>query len=308
MRPPLESAQNVLLYPAPGRPMKHRLPVRKSPDQGGNSQADSRTVDCMPPPVLGYDRAGHGEPLLLLHGIGSARQDFAALLPALTKDFDVLTVDLPGHGASPSTLRIPSVSVLTDAIEADLDAHHIGRVHVLGNSLGARIAIELARRGRAKSVVAIAPPGLALPPERVYQAALMTAARLILRAGRKGIGPLSKTSAGRIPLLAGLRAQPWKTSREEALTLYHGFATASQFWTTLVFAIVLDIPQDLHKITCPVVLAQGTVDIVGCGQTPRYLLIPGSTFRLLPAGGHAPHSDTPDMLTRLVHEVTQAAR
>ena len=50
--------------------------------------------------VLGYDRVGSGEPLVLLHGFGSTRDDFAALIPALGRDFEVFAIDLPGHGES----------------------------------------------------------------------------------------------------------------------------------------------------------------------------------------------------------------
>src|SRR4051812_44830774 len=105
------------------------------------------------------DRAGHGEPLLLLHGIGSPRDDFAALVPRLVTHFDVLDVDLPWHGGSASVPWPPTVAALTHAVEADLDARGLDRVHVLDNSLGGRIAIELAARHRARSVVAL-PPGL----------------------------------------------------------------------------------------------------------------------------------------------------
>jgi hypothetical protein len=41
----------------------------------------------MPVPALSYDRVGEGEPLLLLHGFGSTREDFAALTPDLAQDF-----------------------------------------------------------------------------------------------------------------------------------------------------------------------------------------------------------------------------
>ena len=51
---------------------------------------------------LSWNCAGSGEPLLLLHGIGTTRDDFSALRPALEADYDVLAVDLPGHGESPA--------------------------------------------------------------------------------------------------------------------------------------------------------------------------------------------------------------
>src|ERR1700755_67167 len=102
-------------------------------------------------------RTRSGEPLLLLHGLGTSRRDFTAVLPALTDRFDVINVDLPGIGRSPHLEQRPTVAAITDAVEHTLDVEGLGRVDVLGNSLGARIALELAVRGRARSVVADRP-------------------------------------------------------------------------------------------------------------------------------------------------------
>src|SRR5215218_4013886 len=123
--------------------------------------------------TLAWERAGEGEPLVLLHGIGTTRDDFVPVRAQLAAEYEVLTVDLPGHGQSPSLRARPTVSALTDIVGADLDALGHPRVHLLGNSLGARIALELARRRRALSVVAISPSGLNLPLERAYQGLVM---------------------------------------------------------------------------------------------------------------------------------------
>jgi pimeloyl-ACP methyl ester carboxylesterase len=133
---------------------------------------------------LYWDRAGSGEPLLLLHGIGSTHDDFAALRPRLDAEFDVLAPDLPGHGRSGALDGPSTIAAVADAVEADLDALGLDRVHVLGNSIGARLALELAVRRRARSVVAIAPSGLNTPAERLYQGAVIGTARLMLRALR----------------------------------------------------------------------------------------------------------------------------
>jgi len=74
--------------------------------------------------------------------------------------YRVLAPDLPGTGASPALVGPPTVAALARALERDLDRLGIGDVHVLGTSLGGRIGLELARRQRARSVVAIAPSGL----------------------------------------------------------------------------------------------------------------------------------------------------
>jgi pimeloyl-ACP methyl ester carboxylesterase len=250
---------------------------------------------------LSLTRSGTGDPLLLLHGWGSSRRDFAAVLPALSERFDVLNVDLPGAGRSPHLLERPTVAAITDAVERTLDAEDVGRVHVLGNSLGARVALELARRGRARSVVSIAPSGLNVLPERIFQGAGMAMGRLAGRTAAPLMGPLSRSAIGRTALLLPLKTRPWSTSREEAIGAREGFADSRDWWRTVLWGLLLDVPRGLRHIDCPVLLVQGTADWVAMGQTVRYLpLIPRSRFRPLLAAGHAPQSDRPDTIVRLV--------
>ena len=257
--------------------------------------------------TLAATRTGTGPTLLLLHGIGSARQDWATLLPHLTPDFDVLAVDLPGHGESLPVEGRPTVGALADALEADLDARGLGAVHVFGNSLGGRLALELARRGRARSVVAVAPSGSNVLPERLYQLAFMATARLTARALRPVLPALARRRAPRTLLLAGLRAQPWKATQDEVLALRAGFGGSPDFWQQLLWALLLDVPFGVREIRCPVTLAQGLLDPVAPMQTPRYAaLVQGSTLALLPWSGHAPHSDQPALLARLVRETAAA--
>ena len=62
---------------------------------------------------LSLTRTGSGEPLLLLHGMGSSRRDFATVLEPLSREFDVLDVDLPGVGRSPALVERPTVAAIT---------------------------------------------------------------------------------------------------------------------------------------------------------------------------------------------------
>jgi pimeloyl-ACP methyl ester carboxylesterase len=258
--------------------------------------------------VLGYNRVGSGDPLVLLHGFGSTRDDFAGLVTALAADFEVWSFDLPGHGESPMIDGVPTVAALTAAVLRDLDAHGLDRVHVLGNSLGGRIAIELACEGRARSVVAISPSGLGLPAERMHQGNLMITSRLINMARRPWIDALSETAAGRTALLAGMRSLPWRATPVEARIGKGGFGAQRGFWPTLVNAILADVPTGLDRIDCPVIVAQGSLDIVGSAQTPRYTpLIRGAQFVPLPGGGHAPMSDNPSLIIDLVHRAASRA-
>jgi pimeloyl-ACP methyl ester carboxylesterase len=260
-------------------------------------------------PLLSTDRCGHGEPLLLLHGMGSTRRDFAAVVDDLAARFEVLNMDLPGVGRSPALTRVPGVGAIADAVERTLDAEGIGRVHVLGNSLGARVALELAGRGRALSVVAISPSGLNVLPERIYQGTSMALARVGMRTTAPLIDQLSRSHLGRAALLAPLKARPWRTSKDEAIGAREGFADSRDFWRTLWWGLMLDVPRGLDRIDCPVTLVQGTADWIASGQTVRYLpLVPGSRFRPLLAAGHAPQSDRPGSILRIVERTAEQAR
>jgi pimeloyl-ACP methyl ester carboxylesterase len=257
---------------------------------------------------LFWDCAGAGEPLLLLHGIGSTHDDFVALRPQLDAQYRVLAPDLPGHGRSPALARRPTIAAITDAVTADLDELGVGRAHVLGNSIGARVGLELAVRDRARSVVAISPSGMNNPGERLHQGRLMATNRLALRTLRLLIPAAARTTIGRSALLAGLRSMPWRSTETEARALKEGFAEADAFWQMLWWGILADVPTGLDRIDCPVVLAQGTADLVAVGQTPRFLAgIRGARFVPLYGAGHAPQSDAPDAILGLVSASTAAA-
>lgn len=258
--------------------------------------------------LLHVDRTGHGEPLLLLHGFGSSRRDLVGVVPALAERFEVLNADLPGVGDSPALRERPTVRAITDAVERTLDAEDVGRVHVLGNSLGARVGLELARRGRARSVVALSPSGMNVPLERLVQGAGMAVARGVGRTARPLLAPLSRSALGRTALLAPLKTRPWAITPEEALGARDGFADSSAYWRMLLWALLVDVPTGMRRIDCPVTLAQGTADWIAAGQTVRYRpLIRGSRFRPVLAAGHAPVSDRPRRVVELVAETAAAA-
>lgn len=244
-------------------------------------------------------RTGSGPPLLLLHGLGSSHRDWATLQPRLAAHFDTIAVDLPGQGEAPPLPVRPTVGALVDALERDLDARGLDRVHLLGDSLGGRLALVLAERGRALSVVAVGPSGTNVPPERAVQAAGYVLAALVARVVRPALPALSRSAVARTALLANLRLRGWRATPEEAMALGDGFA-APDIWRMLVWSTLLDVARPADP-QCPVTLAQGSHDWVAMGQTPRFLLlVRGARFRVLPLAGHAPMSDVPDRLVRMV--------
>ena len=116
---------------------------------------------------LVHDRRGSGEPLVLLHGIGSRWQVFAPVLDLLAAHHEVWAVDLPGFGASAPAPRA-DIAGLTDAVEEWIGEQGLGRPHVAGNSTGGGIALELASRGVVASATGLAPIGFWSRRERQF--------------------------------------------------------------------------------------------------------------------------------------------
>lgn len=248
------------------------------------------------------------EPLLLLPGIGASRRNFARIADDLAERFRLLAVDLPGHNGSPALPVRPTVPAIADAVEEVLDAYGLDRAHALGDSLGGRVALELAQRGRTLSAVAIAPSGMGLSLERLHQAAGLALARGVARTLHPVLPALARHRVARTVLLPGLQARPWRASEDDVLSLREGFGETRDYWRLLFWAALADVPAGFEQVDCPVVLAQGAGDVIALGQTPRFLsLVPGSRFRLLPLAGHAPMSDVPEEVVRLVHEAADLA-
>ncbi len=110
-----------------------------------------------------YAEMGSGRLLILLHGIGMSNVAWNAVMPYLSPTRRVIAFDIAGFGLTPSlpSGTLPTVTNLVDDLERSL--HEMGvdiPVDVAGNSLGGYMALEAARRGVARSVVAISPAGL----------------------------------------------------------------------------------------------------------------------------------------------------
>ncbi|MCJ8169349.1 alpha/beta fold hydrolase [Atopomonas sediminilitoris] len=90
-----------------------------------------------------YERYGSGSPVLLLHGLGSARQDWQAQWLALSQDYLVICVDLPGHGEGRRLLKRTALPELVTELAAFVEALALGPCAVVGMSMGGMYGFEL---------------------------------------------------------------------------------------------------------------------------------------------------------------------
>ena len=93
---------------------------------------------------LHYLERGRGEPLLLIHGLGSSGADWALQVPALEDGFRIIVPDLPGAGHSAPLRDSCSIERLADTLWALCDHLGASRINIAGFSLGGAVALEMA--------------------------------------------------------------------------------------------------------------------------------------------------------------------
>lgn len=91
-----------------------------------------------------FKRLGSGEPLVLLHGIAACLDTWESVLPLLAKNFDVIAVDLPGHGQTLKPRGDYSIGAFATAVRDLLEALDISSATIVGHSLGGGVALQFA--------------------------------------------------------------------------------------------------------------------------------------------------------------------
>jgi len=253
---------------------------------------------------LNHDRRGAGEPLVLVHGIGSQWPVWGPILDRLAAERDVISVDLPGFGATPPREGLtPSVEGFAECLQQFFSQVGLDRPHVAGNSLGGGIALELARRGAVRSATAISPIGFWTPRERAFcQASLSrgrAATRLLAPLVPAAMGnPVSRTLA-----LAQLVGRPWRMPAPDAVESLRALVAAPGFPDALAeFSHhVFRDPVELDAV--PVTIAWGARDalLIHPRQAPRARrMLPRARHVTLTGCGHVPFHDDPQQVATVV--------
>jgi pimeloyl-ACP methyl ester carboxylesterase len=260
-------------------------------------------------------RGGSGEPLVLIHGFSGTRMVWAPLLAALERCHDVLAVNLAGHVGGPELPPGTDVSVLAlaDAVERDMDAAGFDSAHLVGNSLGGWIALELAARGRARSVVALAPAGGWDAGSRAEKRlrTLFTRNHRLSQALLPRVDALMRRPRLRRALMWQVAAHGERIPAAAAAQLIRD-SVACPVYFELMEAILRDgPPPTFDRVTCPVLLAWGTRDrILPSKHYSKRLrqLLPSAEWVELRGLGHVPMSDDPELVARTITEFTARAR
>lgn len=244
--------------------------------------------------------------LLLLHGFTGSATSWSNLLQALSPAIRLIALDLPGHGQTdaPTDPALYTMPAVARDIHALLDHLHIDRAHLLGYSMGGRLALYLAlqRPDRWHSLILeSASPGLRTAAERQERIARDEALADFIE--RQGIEAFVNRWQS-LPLFATQQQLPPATQdAHRAARLRnrpHGLANSLRGMGTGVQPSLWQQPGGL---VMPVLLMAGALDtkFAGIGQQ-MYDLMPDARLEVVPDAGHTLHLEAPEWFQAQVLE------
>jgi pimeloyl-ACP methyl ester carboxylesterase len=251
---------------------------------------------------------GRGRPLLLIHGLGSTWRAWQPVLDDLAAERAIIAIDLPGHGATPAEHDSGTFDGLVGSVERYLITNdHVG-IDVVGSSMGARIVLELARRGKVGHVVALDPGGFWRGWERGFFRITIGLSARLLRILRPYLSAISRSAAARTALLAQLSAKPSALSPELVCTELTSITDTSTF-----DALVGDLAEGPEQ---PGPAADPTRRIViGWGKADRLCLprqaqramaaFPSAKLHWFARSGHFPVWDVPAEAAAVILQATR---
>ncbi len=252
---------------------------------------------------------GTGRKLLLIHGLGGSWQSWSTIIDRLSATRTVIAVDLPGHGLTPAGADSGTFLGLVGSVERYIGEHGLTGVDIVGSSMGARIVLELARRGSVGHVVALDPGGFWRGWERTFFKITIGLSGRLLRAIRPLLPLLSRNPASRTALLAQLSVRPWALNPQVVATELTGLSNTPTF-----DALVDDLAAGPEQ-TGPAAQSTGRITI-GWGMQDRLCLprqasraqaaFPSADLHWFKSSGHFPAWDMPNETVSVILAGTQS--
>ncbi len=234
--------------------------------------------------------------LLLIHGIGGAKEDFTHHFDALAERHRVVAFDHRGHGESdkPDDERAYSLDRLAADVGCVVDAFDLCDLRILGHSMGgmAMRRFLIAQPGRAAAVVfmdtsAGAPPG--------SDTELLAAAGEVVRTG--GLAALKQLS-DELDLLGSESYQRVLAERPgfREYADYKWHAQSAVMWTTMMHDVVTQPDQldALRSLAAPTLGIVGDQDTMFLGPMDDIVgAVSGARLAVIPDAGHSPQFENP---------------
>ncbi|HEX2104716.1 MAG TPA: alpha/beta hydrolase [Solirubrobacteraceae bacterium] len=251
-------------------------------------------------------RGGRGAPLVCLHGFMDTWRTWELVLPVLERHHDVLAPTLPGHPGGPRIEGEIGTAAVLDGVERAMDEAGLATAHIAGNSLGGYIALHLAARGRARSVVAFALAGGWAEGDESFRETLAAQARMQqqARAAAPHVDAIVRTPEGRRQATQALVSSPEHIPPDLVAHLIRGVAACAAAEPLIEAALRKRWRLAAERISCPVRVVWGTEDRLlswpSAAARFRRDWLPHADWVELDGVGHAPQLDVPVEAAQLV--------
>ena len=243
---------------------------------------------------------------MCLHGFTDTWRTWELVLPALERRHDVLAPTLPGHAGGPPLDGAVSEELFVAAVERAMDQAGFDTAHIAGNSLGGYLALQLAARGRARSVVALAPAGGWAVGDDDATATLdfFTSMHDLVRAAAPHADAIASTPAGRRQAMAHIATHAEDLPAELVADLIRGAAGCTGALPMIDHALRAGWSLDAERVVCPVRIVWGTEDRIlrWPESAARYRRdwLPQADWVELEGAGHCPQLDVPLETAQLI--------
>lgn len=253
-----------------------------------------------------HEREGRGAPLVLIAGYACDLGSWAAVRPALARDFSLLLIDNRGAGRSADPDGPLSARRMADDVVALMDRLGIARAHVLGHSMGSAVAQELARsRPERVDRLVLANPLIKFPDRTA------AAFRELLRRREAG-EPMPALVADVLPWVYSRRflADPGnvRAAIEGVLANPYPQSIAGQR-AQLEALLAFDSGPWFREIVAPTLVVTGGEDVCCAGEDAERLAegIAGARLVRMPGQAHAPPWEAPEEFARVARDFLREA-
>lgn len=249
---------------------------------------------------LNSQQAGQGPVLIMLHGLFGSLDNFRSVSLHMERSLSVLRIDLPGHGLSP-TLPTLSIEAMADAVLSEITRQGIREYHLLGHSLGGKVAMCLAGNAACEGlsslcVVDIAPRQYKPHHQPILDALLALDLQLISdrREADHQLLDAIPDAGVRAFLLKSLYRQDsgqlaWRFDLQQLATDY---------------PLICRAPQIDRIIEAPTLFIKGgSSDYLSADDEPVIKTVCANpSLKIIAGAGHWPHAEKPAQFTRICQE------
>lgn len=248
-----------------------------------------------------FEIEGHGTPIVLLHGFTGSSETWAPFVDHLKDEYQLITVDLPGHGKTRTHTPRTMERCCSDLAQL-LDNLHVTHFHLIGYSMGGRTALSFAMRYPEKLKTLIlesASPGLKLKEDREHR--MINDHKLAEKIETEGIRSFTDFWEN-IPLFHTQKNLPdsvkEKIRRERLNQNESGLSESLRYMGT---GVQPSWWERLGSLLIPVLLIVGEHDLkfVKINEEMKNLF-PFAELKRVEDAGHAIHIEKPDIFKKLV--------